>query len=260
MSIQKCIGSIMGMLRLIGVHPVVYFGENQGALLRHVTPNKFEVDTISSHGSKKDFGPHVDNPDLPLFDHFSIPSVISPDVLSLFCVRQDLHVPTDVILLDDVIANMDPSLVETLRMPIYNIQRPDSFGNSKDNVTLNKPIIELDNCGNYVSRFDIHRVSSSYQIGKHALAVFSKEAMNPDILKSFYLSQGDFLIFKNKRVLHSRRAFQPKFDASDRWLMRVFGLYKQPKEEILLNSCDISHLNTDLSAYNQNDNLCMEAY
>ena len=41
------------------------------------------------------------------------------------------------------------------------------------------------------------------------------------------LEPGDFMMFKNKRVLHAREAYQSKYDGNDRWLLRVYGLFKK---------------------------------
>ncbi|HYC28611.1 MAG TPA: TauD/TfdA family dioxygenase, partial [Chitinophagaceae bacterium] len=35
------------------------------------------------------------------------------------------------------------------------------------------------------------------------------------------LQQGDILFIDNYRVVHGRKAFQPRFDGTDRWLKRV---------------------------------------
>lgn len=46
-----------------GLWPVVYQGENNGHLIRHVCPMLQAEEKISSQGAKYDFYPHVDNPD-----------------------------------------------------------------------------------------------------------------------------------------------------------------------------------------------------
>ncbi|ODS22651.1 hypothetical protein AB835_13000 [Candidatus Endobugula sertula] len=244
------------MHKFIGLHPVVYYGENDGQLIRNVVPHQDSVDDISSHGSKKTFGPHVDNPDLPLFNNYVRPSVTSPDKLSLFCVRQDPNVPTGLILLDDVLSRLDHHTIEVLMMPIFKIKRPDSFttGN-KNNVIEQKPILEKDNYGNYVSRFDAHRVFSDYDVGNSAIEAFTKVSLCDDVINSFYMKPGDFLLFKNKRVLHSRRGFTPRFDGKDRWLIRVFGLYKQPHKSVLLCNEDTTHLQYRFKRFHRTSSL-----
>ncbi|WP_444919010.1 hypothetical protein [Microbulbifer sp. JMSA003] len=250
--IAQCVGNSIGLHDFIGLHPVVYYGENDGQLVRNVVPHRGATDDVSSHGSKKTFGPHVDNPDLPLFNNYVRPSVISPDTLSLYCVRQDPSVSTDLVLLDDVLSLLDNHTVEVLMMPIFKIKRPDSFttGN-KNNVIEQKPILEKDNYGNYVSRFDAHRVFSDYDVGNSAIEAFTRASLCDDVINNFYMKPGELLLFKNKRVLHSRKGFTPRFDGKDRWLIRVFGLYKQPDESVLLCNNDTAHLNTDLSAFTE---------
>ncbi len=205
---------------------------------------------MSSHGSEKTLQPHVDMADLPLFNNYLHPSVISPDTLSLFCIKQDKTVPTDLIKLDDVLLKLNMSTIEVLMMPIFKIERAESFiVNGKNSIMKNKPILEKDNYGNFVSRFNAQKVFCDYDIGKSAINAFKKALSANDIINSFYLQQGDFLLFKNKRLLHSRKHFTPRFDGHDTWLIRIFSLYQQPDVQILLSNKDITHLNTEHSAF-----------
>jgi hypothetical protein len=42
--------------------------------------------------------------------------------------------------------------------------------------------------------------------------------------KPHLLLPGDFMIFKNQRVLHARDAFEPQNDGADRGLSRLFAV------------------------------------
>ncbi|WP_241585973.1 hypothetical protein [Rosenbergiella epipactidis] len=58
-----------------GIWPVVYQGENNGHLIRHVYPSKTAEGKISSQVGKFDFYPHVDNPDLKITVEDSISNI-----------------------------------------------------------------------------------------------------------------------------------------------------------------------------------------
>lgn len=246
--IPLSVSNILGISCLMKLHPVVYFGENDGNLIRHVVPVKISTNEISSHGSEKKFGVHVDNPDLELFNNSIYPNVISPDTLSLYCIRKDKSVSTDIILLDDVIRSLKQDVIEILMQPIFNIQRPDSFLEGHTHTCTNQPILAKDSNGNFVSRFDIHRVSSLYKIGQYAIKKFSEASSDHSIVRQFTLNAGDMITFKNKRVLHSRGAFSPKFDGKDRWLLRLFGLMNKPDAKLLVDEKDPYHINTNANS------------
>lgn len=40
--------------------------------------------------------------------------------------------------------------------------------------------------------------------------------------KKIHLLDGDIMIINNKRMLHGRSAYQPKFDGTDRWIQRAY--------------------------------------
>src|SRR5438045_3698492 len=74
----------LSMHSLLGINPVVYEGENDGRLFRHVIPARASGTQKSSHGSKLRFSYHVDNPDLPLSAE-NVDSVsCCPEYLSFF--------------------------------------------------------------------------------------------------------------------------------------------------------------------------------
>ena len=40
-------------------------------------------------------------------------------------------------------------------------------------------------------------------------------------VQGIILKTGDLLIMDNRKVIHSRKPFQPKYDGTDRWLQRM---------------------------------------
>ena len=239
---------------LLGLHPVVYEGENDGEIVRNVVPAKKSANAISSHGSKVAFGGHVDNPDLPFFDNVEVHSVSIPDNLSLYCLKQQSpSVSTDVIQLDDIVEKMSHADTSLLMKPVFIIERPASFSGYTENYVQNVPLLARNNRGQYISRFDTHRVSSKDKAAASALAEFRKIGADENLKLKLDLECGDFVIFKNKRTLHSRGAFNPVFDGNDRWLLRVFSMNALPHTEILVQPEDPAHLKTNLNAFNLNE-------
>ena len=47
-------------------------------------------------------------------------------------------------------------------------------------------------------------------------------AWRDDILERVTLNQGDVLFLNNRKCLHGREAFEPRFDGFDRWLVRLY--------------------------------------
>jgi len=212
----------LGLYDLIRINPVSYRGENNGRLFRHVIPSEKGMNEKSSHGSMYTLGMHVDNCHLPLLPEINSKSLsASPEYLSLLGIRCDLNVSTNVSILDDALKLLDSSTIEQLKKPEFTLKMPDSFMSAKQ---YELPILVQDENEVYYCRFDkeytIPKTSRAQQaFDKFGEALLSKRALNRILLQS-----GDFLIFKNQRVTHARKRFVPRFDGTDRWLLRLFGL------------------------------------
>ncbi|MGV8891747.1 MAG: TauD/TfdA family dioxygenase [Burkholderiaceae bacterium] len=212
--------SIYGLLNLL---PVVYSGENRTKLVRQVVPVASDVANASSHGSETTFGYHVDNPDLPLLSEHSSVTSSCPEYLSLYGVRGDSNVPTIIVSLIDVLNCLTLDDLGILQGPFFSIKRPASF-DSNQAVTTDLPLLRFDDANGWLCRLDVENVSTDMTFAQEALDRFINLLNTQNFDQDFILGKGDFLIFKNQKVLHTRRRFTPRFDGQDRWLMRMFGL------------------------------------
>ncbi|HCT73376.1 MAG TPA: hypothetical protein DF294_05165 [Psychrobacter sp.] len=224
------------------LYPVVYLGENEGRLVRHVVPKSGLENEISSYGSEKDFFPHVDNPDLKIRceenSYFQSPC---PDTLTLLCLRQVKGVATSLIFLKDVVSDLDEEDLELLQQNRYQVKRPASFS-TNDTTLSNIPILVKDKKGDYLSRFDYHNVYSDSFSHNKALEKFKSISLQPEKWKTFYLKPGQAITFDNQKLLHTRNSFSPTLDGNDRWLLRVFGLFQKPNPKFLVSENCNHHL------------------
>ncbi len=223
MQTQQAVTATLGIYELLKLYPVTYEGENAGHLFRHVVPAKPAVHQKSSHGSYFTLGMHVDNCHLPLAPepgdrNFSS----SPEYLSLFCLRCDLRVYTKVAILDEAVKQLPSDSVHELLKPNFTLTMPESFSNRRER-TL--PILIRDQSGVYYSRFDREYTQPKTKAAQRAFEHLSEALLKPPALHNIMLRPGDFMIFKNQRVTHARESFTPRFDGTDRWLLRVFGIH-----------------------------------
>jgi len=213
----------LGLYDMMQVNPVTYQGENNGHLFRHVVPSKHAVNEKSSHGSTYTLGMHVDNCHLSLLpEQVQAGSSACPEYLSLFGIRCDLTVFTKLALLDQALAQIDAAGIQQLKQADFILKMPDSFADARK---FELPILVQDEKGIYYSRFD-----KEYTVPKHAAAAQAFDKLETALLSTqavhrLLLQPGDFLIFKNQRVTHSRESFTPRFNGMDRWLLRLFGVH-----------------------------------
>lgn len=226
-----------------GLWPVVYQGENDGHLIRHVCPMIKAEGIISSQGAKFDFYPHVDNPDLRITGERESKSLGScPDTLTLLCLRKEEGVNTSLLKLDEILSHLTPDVIDTLSKPIFKINRPASFAEASSVEEV--PVI-VKNDGKWYSRFDWHNTNGMTLKAEAALEKMRFVTLEHDLWFDVPLEPGDAVTFLNQRTMHTRNAFEPRFDGTDRWLLRVFGMKKRPIESQLVSpsSC-LHHLRT----------------
>lgn len=226
-----------------GLWPVVYQGENDGHLIRHVCPMMQAEDKISSQGAKYDFYPHVDNPDLAITGEEASQTLGGcPDTLTLLCLRKQQGVNTSLLKLDQVLSTLPSDVKNTLAKPIFKIKRPASF--AEEASIEGVPVIVKDK-GVWYSRFDWHNTIGMTLEAESALEKMRFVTLERDLWFTVPLEPGDAVTFLNQRTMHTRNAFEPRFDGTDRWLLRVFCMKKRPMETQLLEpSHCLHHLRT----------------
>ncbi|QLH64515.1 TauD/TfdA family dioxygenase [Serratia symbiotica] len=222
----------------VGLWPVVYEGENNGHLIRHVCPLLTKADTISSQGGAHDFYPHVDNPDLRITGEAIKPRLgCCPDTLTLLCLRDEPGVNTSILLIDEVLKRLDVETITDLKRPEFQVRRPESFENT---IVIKSLPVLVKHKGLYYSRFDWHNVSGMTKAAEHALEKLRHTTLNNELWHNVPLVPGTAVTFLNQRTLHTRNAFTPRYDGTDRWLLRVFGIFNKPLRTQLLTpeSCE----------------------
>lgn len=216
----------LGLCKLIDIFPVTYQGENDGCLFRHVMPLKHLVEQKSSQGAKYPLGMHVDNCYLPLIPEYDRTEYsLCPSYMSLFGLRADQNIPTRIVALDEVLKLLDNKTIIQLMKPEFKVSKPASFSHQAE---FYLPIIVQDNNGIHYCRFDQDFVSPCTKEAKEAFDSFIS-ALYESQTYQVVIGAGDCLFIKNQRVMHGRDGFNPKFDGTDRWMLRVFGVHDKAR-------------------------------
>ncbi|MFK3684657.1 TauD/TfdA family dioxygenase [Pseudomonas sp. NPDC088890] len=209
-----------GMLRLLGVrsHAVEY--ENLGKLVRNVVPVPEAAGTTSSWGADVEFSWHTDNPNWPFDDQAEDVTRSVPNYLAFTAVRNHEQASTDIVCVDHVLSLLSDWAIAQLLRPAYAFGAPAS-NEGFDGEQRVMPIVERTRHGQRL-RFDDGIVTAQDADAERALALL-RQALRSVAGIELVLRPGDFFIFKNARVLHRRKAFQPRPEGSARWLRRVYG-------------------------------------
>lgn len=212
---------LLGIFENMSVFPVGYAGENRDNFIRHVVPSKDALDEVSSHGSLKQLNPHIDNPHLPIGNESCESDCPAPNYIIWLGLRCDTKVPTTVVLLEDILSVLPTEIIDSLRKLIFDVYRPPSFGAGAVKQRL-APLLVPDSKGILCNRYGFANPTDPES--NYALQAFSLVAETSVLAHRVLLPPGDVLIINNQKTLHARDIFSPRYDGTDRWLLRFYGV------------------------------------
>ncbi|WP_344267892.1 TauD/TfdA family dioxygenase [Actinomadura napierensis] len=174
-----------------------------GHLVNHIVPVRGTEEHVSATSSTRELAWHTEEAGFRL----------RPDHLAFVCLRNPDKVPTTVGLVDDLV--LDPAVEEMLRRPLFGMPRLGTEGRIEYAPVLygpaDRPYLSADSV--YMSP------APGADTAAEALAVLG--AALDAVLRPFTARPGDLYFLDNHRAVHGRPAFRPRYDGTDRWLLRV---------------------------------------
>ncbi len=206
------LSSLLGM-------PHAYEQENSGRYIHNLYPVKGDEMVASGTGSEVDLEFHTE---IAFDDN-------KPDYLLLTAVRSrtDQNVPTTLVNVPEVLAQLSEEEVNLLQEKIYFVRAPYSFSEGDDIYYL-RPLADFSKGERYYFNFNRGVVHCGTPEAKFLFeklrSLFNEHAFEA------LLSPGSALIIDNNKMLHGRSLFKPAFDGKDRWLQRLY--VKKIKEAV----------------------------
>jgi L-asparagine oxygenase len=142
-----------------------------------------------------------------------------PTWLSLLCLRGDLEATTKIARVKDL--QLHPSVTSILREFRFQLRIDETYGIKKPPTNITTSVLS-----GLITDPEVV-LDPAYTIFQHdiesaAVAALISAAEHKH--HRFTLMKGDYLVFNNRRMIHSRSAFRPRMDGTDRWLKRAFIL------------------------------------
>jgi len=201
---------------------VAYEAEGYGRLFQDMVPNQQLSQTQTSLSSNVELEIHTEQ----AF------SSLKPDYLSLACLRGDQNAKTYVFHKNTLLENLSEEKIEMLYKPLWKIGVDMSFkmNNSVNFLEGNVrgPISILDKeTGAFVFDQDLMYgiIEEAENLKKEIIEIYRRKK------SEIVLEEGDIVILDNRCVVHGRSPFTPKYDGSDRFIVRSFIMKDYGKSE-----------------------------
>jgi L-asparagine oxygenase len=200
---------------------IAYEAEGQGGLFQDIVPIKSMEKKQTSVGSNTELEIHTEQ----AF------SRLRPDILSLSCIRGDENAITYILPVQKIIKHMTGDEIGLLREQLWKTGVDLSFklhGKEFAEGDVRGPMpILYGNEDDPFLIFDQDLMTSNNEIGVHLIK---------KIVEIYYqernrhnLTPGEIIFIDNRRAVHGRSPFFPKYDGADRFLVRCFATFDYEK-------------------------------
>jgi L-asparagine oxygenase len=198
---------------------IAYEAEGGGRLFQDIVPIQTMATQQTSLSSRKELEIHTEQ----AFSN------LRPDILSLACLRGDTGAFTYVLPVHKIMENMSPDEIDIMHRPLWNTGVDLSFklnGNEFIEGDIRGPFPIL---RDGFIRFDQDLMCGITESANTIIQRIVDIYYNHRFVHS--LRPGEIILIDNRRALHGRSPFFPKYDGYDRFLIRCFSTIDYEKSE-----------------------------
>ena len=198
-------------------HCVGYVQEQEGRLIQSIFPvRKTESDQIST-SSRVQLELHTETAFHPY----------RPDYVLLLCLRGDPKAATTYAEVHNIIKHLDKNTINILLREEFTTSVDQSFRlNGEPDEDRRISVLREDADGRYFITYDAELTRGTSRETDAALVRLADAVVAS--IKTVTLRGGDLLVLDNARVVHGRTPFAPRYDGTDRWLLRSFVVRDLP--------------------------------
>ena len=225
---ERCLAMIGSRLG----HLVSYIQEKNGDLFQNLAPLKGNERVQSSGGSQTRLQFHRET----VFHPYP------PEFLLLFCLRPDHDrvAETTYASIARALPLLSAEHKDLLFQPLYRTGIDHSFGNVQS-IKANGPVLPVLYGNRYDPFLNYDEDLMEAMTPEAAAALEALQRAIASVYKGIKLDMGDLLCIDNRRTVHGRTSFTPRYDGFDRWLQRSFvvrdlglsAVDRQPGERII---------------------------
>jgi L-asparagine oxygenase len=202
---------------------IAYEAEGYGRLFQDVVPLKAMEHEQTSLGSNAELEIHTEQ----AFSN------LKPDILSLACLRGDPAAFTHILPIQTILEHATPDEQKLLRKPLWKTGVDLSFKLNNNefidgDIRGPMPIIsgpESDPILTFDQDLMIGITPEATNMIRKIVDIYYQHKLRHN------LKPGEIILIDNRRAVHGRSAFKPKYDGNDRFLIRCFATFDLSKSE-----------------------------
>ncbi len=218
---KTLLAKIQSILIHVFSEMIAYEAEGDGSLFQDIVPNKEMAKDQTSLGSTTELEIHTEQ----AFSN------LRPDILSLACIRGDENAFTYILPIQSIIDNVSDDEFELLRKPYWKTGVDLSFklnGHEFINGDVRGPLPIINGMrSDPTLLFDqdlmVGLTDESNEMIRKIVDIYYKHRHGHN------LKPGEIMFIDNRRAVHGRSPFYPKFDGNDRFLIRCFSTFHYDK-------------------------------
>jgi len=201
--------SILSVANFLG-NVFTYEKQNSGTIVHDISPIKEKEISYEGSNSLIELSFHNDG----------ISEKITPDFVMLICLRSGDNPPsTSISHVKNIIQLLSPEHLNILSSDFFLLKKDyELYPNSQDKITTR--IIHYSE-GDIFIRYDLDLLIGINDESHTALKSLERAIRDSSI--DVTLNSGDLLVIDNKRSVHSRSAYIPKYNGYDRWLQSTYS-------------------------------------
>lgn len=197
---------------------VSYEAECGGAIFQDIYPIKENERKQISTGSNVELEVHTEQ----AFSKWR------PDYISLSCIRGASDAVTYLLDIKEIENGLSREDWNMLWLPLWTIGIDESFLSLSNNShNIRGPMSILSELDGLVFDKDLMKglTENAENLIEKITRIYNEKRVG------YILQSGDILIIDNRRMIHGRSKFMPKYDGMDRWVIRCFGMRNLEKSK-----------------------------
>lgn len=194
-----------------------YSQEQDGLLVQNLLPVRSSETLQISSSSKSNLELHTETAFHPF----------KPDYLVLLCLRSDQEAATNYSLAEEFVPLLSSETIKLLQQPIFITRVDDSFRtDGEDTIDIRLSVLRRKWDNTWSITYDKYAMTGITQEAQNALDELTNAIES--CIRSIVLESGQMLVIDNSNVVHGRSSFKPKYDGTDRWLLRTLIVRSLP--------------------------------